>query len=183
MNPSEQPSLPQRTISDDIHRKLREQIERTEHLIRMVPASSLGWKPQVPGAAHDLGHLLGHLLDCLAGFCAVFRAAFPRELAHLAELQSCEVNHACRPQEALERFREYSGHIDRGFALASDDDLRRSIPSVFVPEGESLMTLLLGNLEHLVNHKYQLFVYLKLLGLPVSSRDLYHWRGAPVGQP
>jgi hypothetical protein len=53
---------------------------------------------------------------------------------------------------------------------------------VFVPEGESLMTLLVGNLEHLINHKYQLFLYLKLLGLPVSSRDLYHWRGAPVGQ-
>jgi hypothetical protein len=52
------------------------------------------------------------------------------------------------------------------------------IPSVFVPEGESLLTLLLGNLEHLINHKYQLFFYLKLLGLPVTSRDIYHWRGA-----
>jgi len=182
MNHSEQHSLTQRTISDDIHRKLSEQIERAEHLIRMIPAASLDWKPETP-ASHDLGHLLGHLLDCLAGFCAVFRAAFPGELAHLAELQSREVNHACPPQEALERFQEYSAHIDRGFALASDDDLRRSIPSVFVPEGESLMTLLLGNLEHLVNHKYQLFVYLKLLGLPVSSRDLYHWRGAHAGQP
>jgi hypothetical protein len=43
---------------------------------------------------------------------------------------------------------------------------------------ESVMTLLLGNLEHLVNHKYQLFVYLKLLGVPVATRDLYCWRGS-----
>jgi hypothetical protein len=40
------------------------------------------------------------------------------------------------------------------------------VPSVFVPEGEQLATLLLGNLEHLINHKYQLFFYLKLLGIP-----------------
>jgi len=174
--------LPAQTITHDLHQKLREQIERTGHLIGMVPAENLDWKPPTPTASHDLGHLLGHLLDSLAGFCAVFRAAFPRELAHLAELQSREVNHACPPQEALDRVREYATHIDRGFALCTDDDLGRLIPSVFVPEGESLMTLLVGNLEHLINHKYQLFLYLKLLGLPVSSRDLYHWRGAPVGQ-
>jgi hypothetical protein len=29
-----------------------------------------------------------------------------------------------------------------------------------------------------MNHKYQLFFYLKLAGLPVSSRDIYKWRGA-----
>ncbi len=39
------------------------------------------------------------------------------------------------------------------------------------------MTLLLGNLEHLLNHKYQLFFYLKLLGVPVNSSDLYRFRG------
>jgi hypothetical protein len=181
--PQESRSLPQQTITNDIHCKLGEQIERAEHLIRMVPVTDLDWRPETPAASHDLAHLLGHLLDCLAGFCAVFHAAFPRELAHLAELQSFPVNHACPPQEALARFHEYSAHIDRAFALCSDDDLRRLIPSVFVPEGESLMTLLLGNLEHLINHKYQLFLYLKLLGLPVSSKDLYHWRGASVGQP
>ncbi len=173
--------MPHPTITHDIHLKLREQIERTEHLIRMVPTASLAWKPPVQRPAHDLGHLLGHLLDCLAGFCAVFVAAFPRELAQLAELQSLQVNHACQPDEAIARLREYAGHIDRGFALCTDDDLRRLIPSVFVPEGESLATLLLGNLEHLINHKYQLFLYLKLLGLLVTSKDIYHWRGAPEG--
>ena len=43
---------------------------------------------------------------------------------------------------------------------------------------ESVLTLLLGNLEHLVNHKYQLFVYLKLLGVPVATGDIYCWRGS-----
>jgi len=181
-SPLELHTLPQPIISNDIHAKLREQIERTEHLIRLVPAGKLAWKPQSPSAATELGHLLGHLLDCLAGFCAVFLAAFPRELAHLAELQSLRVNHICEPKEALERFHEYEAHIERGFALCCDDDLRRMIPSVFVAEGESLLTLLLGNLEHLINHKYQLFFYLKLLGLPVASKDISHWRGTVAGK-
>jgi hypothetical protein len=46
-----------------------------------------------------------------------------------------------------------------------------------VPEGEALLTLLLGNLEHFINHKYQLFAHLKMLGVPLGSRDLYVFRG------
>jgi len=61
--------------------------------------------------------------------------------------------------------------------LLSDDDLNRRIPTVFVPEGESLLTLLLGNLEHFINHKHQLFTYLKRMGVPVGSQDLYRFRG------
>jgi hypothetical protein len=51
------------------------------------------------------------------------------------------------------------------------------IPSVFVPEGEALLTLLSGNLEHVINHKYQLFSYLRMLGVPLGTRDLYVFRG------
>jgi len=50
------------------------------------------------------------------------------------------------------------------------------LSTVFVKEGETLLTLLLGNLEHLINHKHQLFTYLKLLGVAVTSQDLYHFR-------
>jgi len=55
------------------------------------------------------------------------------------------------------------------------------LPTVFAA-AESLTTLLLGNLEHLINHKYQLFVYLKILGVPVATADLYRWRGN-AGEP
>jgi hypothetical protein len=50
---------------------------------------------------------------------------------------------------------------------------------VFVPEGQTLMAVLLGNLEHLINHKYQLFFHLKLAGVRVGSADLYKWRNPP----
>jgi hypothetical protein len=40
-----------------------------------------------------------------------------------------------------------------------------------------LLTLLLGNLEHLMNHKHELFTCLKQTGVEANSSDLYRFRG------
>lgn len=123
-----------------------------------------------------MAELLGHLLDCLSGFCATLHAAHPNETAHFVKLRELPVNHRCEVEEARARLRDYESHIKEGFAVLSDADLTRSLPTVFVETGEPVMTLLLGNLEHLINHKHQLFSYLKLMGIPVSTRDLYRFR-------
>jgi hypothetical protein len=172
----------ERAIVESIEEKVSEAIERTGHLVSLVPVNRLEWRPDFPAPllpARDLGHTLGHLLDCLAGFCAVFQVAFPNELADFAKLRALAVNQFCSAEQAGRSIKMYGGHIERGFRCCSDADLGRRIPTVFVPEGETLLTLLLGNLEHLLNHKYQLFLYLKLAGVEVSSRDVYRFRGAP----
>jgi hypothetical protein len=120
-----------------------------------------------------MGELLGHLLECLAGFCAVLYALKPDRLTYFSRLRELPVNHRCAPAEASVRIRQYGSHIDEGFALIDDDDLARPAPTVFVPEGETAATLLIGAFEHLVNHKQQLFQYLKALGVNVATRDLY----------
>ncbi|HEY7160337.1 MAG TPA: hypothetical protein VH815_03720, partial [Acidobacteriota bacterium] len=74
------------------------------------------------------------------------------------------------------RLDQYKSCIKNGFALLADEDLRLVTPTIFKPEGEALITILLGNLEHLLNHKHLLFVYLKLIGQPISSKDLYQFR-------
>jgi hypothetical protein len=157
--------------------KIAEQIERTVHLIHLIPADRLQWTPPIPGA-WPLSDLLGHLLDCMAGVCAVLYAAYPEELAHFAELRTLPVNFACGPDDARERIGVYRMRIEEGFAALRDDDLGRNMPTVFVPAGESVLTLLLGNLEHLINHKHQLFTYLKLLPVNVGTPDLYSLRQA-----
>ncbi len=162
-------------IVESIRLKVREQIEKTEHLIQLIPPDRIAWNPQWPSGSSDLGYLLGHLLDCLAGFCAVFYAAFPQQMGGVLELRSLPVNHLCSPAEAAGRMKAYARFIEQGFELFGEEDLSRKMTTVFATE--SVMTLLLGNLEHLLNHKYQLFVYLKLLGVPVTTRDLYCWRG------
>lgn len=167
-------------ISESVKEKILEAIERTEHLVSMAPMERIEWRPEMVGKQAppiDLGHLLGHLLSCLAGFCAALHAAFPAELREMEELRGLAVDHSCAPEEARERIEIYARHIAKGLALCTDEDLGRKIRTVFVPEGETLLTILLGNFEHLTNHKYQLFFYLKLLGVSVGTADLYRLRG------
>ena len=155
--------------------KIREQIDRTLHLIGFVPVERLAWAPPIAGA-WTFGELLGHLLDCLAGVCAVLYTAHPEELAHFAELRALPVNFPCPPDEARRRIELYRARIEEGFAVLRDSELTCKLPTVFVPDGESVLTLLLGNLEHLINHKHQLFAYLKMVPVDVGTRDLYRLR-------
>ena len=153
---------------------LEEQIDRAQHLITLIPAEKLNWKPH-PDSLR-IGDLLGHLLECLAGFCAALYIQNPDRLSHFVRLREQPVNHFCGIEEAGERIRDYELHIREGFALVSDVDLLHRVPTVFVPSGEALVTILLGNLEHLINHKYQLFSYLKMLDTGVSTNDLYRFK-------
>ncbi|PWT85976.1 MAG: hypothetical protein C5B56_13185 [Proteobacteria bacterium] len=163
------------TLCASFQAKLDEQIERTEHLIGLLPSECL--HATVPGSDWSAAMLLGHLLDCLAGFCAVLAAASPESLNHFTRLRDLPVNHACSAAEARSRIGVYQAHIREGFRTITDADLARLLPTVFVPQGETLLTLLLGNLEHLINHKHQLFVLLRGIGCPVATADLYCLRG------
>ncbi len=172
--------MPERAIAESVRDKILETIERTEHLVSLAPPDRLAWRPETGGkqaAPIDLGRLLGHLLSCLAGLCAALHAAFPSELREMEELRELTVDHSCGPVETRARMESYSRHIAKGLAHCTEENLGSRIPTVFVPGGETLLTILLGNLEHLTNHKYQLFFYLKLLGVNVGTPDLYHLRG------
>jgi hypothetical protein len=172
-NESGEPSGDARILSQSLWLKLRQQIELMQRLMRLLPADKLEWQP-LP-ESFRVGDLLGHLLECLAGFCAALYALRPDELSHFAALRDLRVNHYCEIDEACDRISDYQRHIEEGFALLNDEDLARKLPTLFVKEGETAMTILLGNLEHFINHKYQLFFYLKLLGVDVETADLYHF--------
>lgn len=163
--------------------KLDEQIERLSGIVRRLPREQSRWTPDFPRVSFPqpkaLGEVLGHLLQCLAGFVAVLHAVHPEELGHFLELKKLPVNHLCERDEALERIEEYRRHIREGFQLLQDGELGRVLPTVFAPEGEAVLTLLLGNLEHLINHKHEVFYYGKLLEIPLTSPDLYLFRTHP----
>ncbi|HYL99724.1 MAG TPA: hypothetical protein VEZ90_12275 [Blastocatellia bacterium] len=203
------------TLVAAILEKLQEQVSIVDHLIGLVPADRLSFRPllaqtpppsagnthgmttavderpgysghrpvtdasQVADTVHlmNLSQLLGHLLECLAGFCALLYKLNPDALSHFQALREKPVNHECSPAEAKPRLAEYMTHINDGFKLMSDNDLKKPVATIFAPAGESVMTLLLGNLEHLINHKHQLFIYLRLLGVQLGTPDLYKLRG------
>lgn len=156
--------MPDAPLCAALLEKIREQIERTSHLIGLVPEAQWEWTPS-PGA-WTTRELIHHLLDAVSGFCAVLAVAEPDRLAYFAKLR-----------EEPATIQNYLMHIAEGFALLTDADLARRIPTVFVAQGEPVLTLLLGNLEHLINHKHQLFSYLKQMGVPVATPDLYQLRG------
>jgi hypothetical protein len=162
------------SLSRLILSKLEGQIEQTEHLLTLIPDNKLEWQP-LPNVMR-VCDLLGHLLDCLAGFCATLYAIDPKRLAHFEQLRNLTVNHPCAIEEASERIRDYASNIREGFSILADENLVRRIPTVFAPQGEAVMTILLDNLEHLINHKHQLFFYLKLLDVKVGTYDLYKLR-------
>ncbi len=156
--------MPDAPLCDALLEKICEQLDRTAHLIALVPNGRQHWTPS-PGA-WTTDELISHLLDCISGFCAVLAAAEPERLAHFAKLRQMP--------GTIEIYRT---HIEEGFALLTDAGLARRVPTVFVAQGEPVLTLFLGNLEHLINHKRQLFSYLKQMGVAVSTPDLYKFRG------
>jgi hypothetical protein len=155
--------------------KVDEEIDLLQQLIAFIPPDKLQWRPTEN--SFRLCDLLGHLLEALAGFCATLHAIYPEALADFLKLRDLPVNHCCEIEEAKERIEQYRASISRGFALLKDRELSKIIPTVFAKNGEPVMTILLGNFEHLLNHKAQLFFYLKLLGVNLSSKDFYRFRG------
>jgi hypothetical protein len=161
-------------LCEALHGKVREQVELIDGLIEKLPEEQLAGIPAAGG--WSASRLLGHLLDCLAGMCAVLYAANPEALEHFGRLRGLPVNHCCGREEARGRLRQYGSSIAEGFAILTDADLARPIPTVFVPAGEPLLSLVLGNLEHITNHKHELFTRLKLMGVPAGTADLYRFR-------
>src|SRR5215472_6987366 len=111
-----------RTLCASVQAKIYEQIERTEHLVSLLPEGRGDWVPPISGA-WPVSILLGHLLDCLAGFCAALHAAAPQQLASLTSLRDLPVNHDCSPVEAISRVAAYRGGLESGFAALRDSDL------------------------------------------------------------
>ena len=164
-----------RILCESLLAKIDEQLERAAHLAGLLPEDRLDRPLDAPGG-WTVGDLLGHLLDCMAGFCAALYAAEPQRLTHFQRLRELPVNLSISPKEFRTGLETYRASIAEGFAVLEDAGLARSIPTVFIPAGVTLLTLLLGNLEHLINHKRQLFEFLKRVGAKVGTADLYRIR-------
>ena len=158
--------------------KVEQQIELAIGLLALIPGDQLEWQPTAN--TFRLTRLLGHLLEAAAGFCAALYRFKPQELADFERLRQLPVNHDCGVEEAAARLRDYLAHIRKGFAALDDRDLSRRRPTVFAPAGEAALTILLTNLEHFINHKHQLFFYLKLLGVAVATAQLYEIKTPPA---
>jgi hypothetical protein len=140
-------------------------------LISLAPAGKLDWKP-APGNYMTLGQLLHHVAGCPGAFVAAVNNAFPPPEAFRKWVEE-DLKNTKTPEAAG---RELSRGWDEAKVVlsgVSDGDFQARM--VTVPWGPPmpLWRTCLGMAEHWANHKYQLFFYLKLLGLPVNTMTLY----------
>ncbi|HSB80357.1 MAG TPA: DinB family protein [Candidatus Methylomirabilis sp.] len=143
----------------------------TAKLISLAPANKLDWKP-AKGNYMSLGQLLHHLATCPGVFVAVVNNAFPPAEAFQKFVEE-DLKNTKTPEVAA---REASRGWDESKAAlqsVSDGDFQSKMVSVPWGPPMPLWRVSLGMADHWVNHKYQLFFYLKLLGLPVNSMTLY----------
>jgi len=171
----------QRALCQALQVRVEEQIERTLHLIERIEPEWIDQAPELPPesypAPRKIGDLLGHLLECLNGLCGTFYNVRPKQLQRFEALRGLPVNDCCSTDEARSRIEASLEAIRAGFDAIDDADLATILPAPFVADGEPLLARLLINLEHFANHKHELFVFLKLLGARLETRDLYRFQG------
>ncbi len=142
-----------------------------EAMLGRLPQGSDDW---APGPCElTAAELASHLVESCAGVCACFHRLHPERLAHLEALRGRFAPEPRPVADSRARIAECRVVVAEAFALVGDADLPRPIPSIFRPRGEPFLSTLLINWKHVNHHARQLFGYLKALGVPVATGDLY----------
>lgn len=147
-------------------------VKSTEHLFQQIPEEKIDWKPAEH--AFSVGQQLAHIVGAFEGYARGmttgawgFRSI--REL-FLQNRRTPSVTVA----EATRLLRANHAEFRRCIGNLSEEEFLRG--EVETPQlGGSVPRWRIGLLfiEHHLNHKAELFMYLKLLGIEVNSSHLY----------
>jgi len=140
-----------------------------ETLIKMVPADKLEWKPGP--SFMSLGHLIHHLSG---GIGAELRMLVTGNWPKPEEMeQLMKTAPSCSAQDALERLEKDKAELRAILSEISEEDFANKIVSVPWGWNNKIERMALDFRDHFINHKMQLFTYLKILGFPVNTNILY----------
>jgi uncharacterized damage-inducible protein DinB len=163
---------------------LTEEMERayatTQKLVELVSDDDLAWKPSTGGNWMTTGQLLKHITEgCGAPFRAFITGdwGLPEgvDLSAVTQLPPAEslpaIGSVAEAKQLLEEDRQMAFAM-----LAARDEEALAHDNAPAPWDPTEMTLghrLLQMVDHLKQHKGQLFYYLKLQGKPVKTADLW----------
>jgi hypothetical protein len=151
------------TLADEYIRELESEVRATRECLKVVPMDKPDWKP------HDKSMPLGYL--------AILTADIPRMIQYAIE--KGEVDFATYPQANPTNGDELVAHFDKSVAEAkralgeiSNERLKETF--YLKNDGQELMKApidetIMSSINHLVHHRGQLTVYLRLLDIPVPS--------------
>jgi hypothetical protein len=140
-----------------------------EAMLKMVPPDKLDWKPGP--TFMSMGQLICHLAGGIGGELGMMinnSWPKPEEMSEaMKQMPSCSI------QEALSKLENDKAVLREILAGVTEEDFANKIVSVPWGWKSKMEKMALDFREHFVNHKMQLFTYLKLLGFPVNTETLY----------
>jgi uncharacterized damage-inducible protein DinB len=155
------------TLASSLVADFQTEIEATRGVLAAVPESKFAWQPHAKSMT--LGRLAGHVAEN-AGFIAAMMEPemdFERMGGEWKPLDPKSGTELCAAFEtAAKSFAEQLAGRDDAFMKQTWT--MRAGPKVFmsVPRHEAMRTI---GLNHMVHHRGQLTVYLRLLDVPVPS--------------
>ncbi len=155
---------------DEYYQCAMEAFRPAETLIRMVPSEKLDWRPRPKFMS--LGQVICHLGEGIGkGLLVLETNSWPADVMDIA--MKVEDLPTCGVAEALHKIEDDKKALRQALDALSEEDFTHKV--VAVPWGmkSKMERMALSFLEHFTNHKMQLFLYLKLLDLPVNTATLY----------
>ena len=142
-------------------------------MIEMVPEDKQDWAPDK--GFMSIAQVLKHLCEnwCLIKIMVTNQWPFD-DFKEMEEALKLENMPTCSKAEALAAIEtDLNEAIDFIEKEISDEDFFSKVVSApWGFKGETWKAVLMAK-DHLVNHKMQLHIYLKLLGQPVNTQTLY----------
>lgn len=147
------------------------QLAPTEPLFRLVPPDQKDWKPTENSfTAGQMMHHMGQALRFNANGIQKNEWALP-SLRHV--FVSNRKTPSASVEECVNAYREHSKYFLDIFSTMSNEEFQTGMLDTLQLGKAQKWRMSLFALEHHLNHKAELFMYLKLMGIKVTSRDLY----------
>jgi len=142
-----------------------------ESLLKMVPADKLDWKPGP--TFMTLGQLICHLGSGVGGDLRMLITESWPKPGEMDEAMKQGNMPSCSVQEALAKLEGDKTILREVLASITEEDFKNKIVSVPWGWKSKMERMALDFRDHFINHKMQLFTYLKLLEFPVNTNTLY----------
>ena len=146
-------------------------VRPTEHMFRLIPADKLEWKPT------DNAFTLGQQIAHLSGALGVYAHGIARGDWEFKSMRERFVQNRHTPmmqvEEAIHLLNENQAEFRRVVGALSEEDF--STGEVDSPQLGRVPRWRLAMLavEHHINHKAEIFMYLKFMGIAVNTGNLY----------
>ena len=144
-----------------------------EALMRMVPRDKLDWRPGPKFMS--LGQLIHHLADGVGvGLRCLLNDDWPfKGEEEMMEQMKLENLPSCGVEEGLKKLEDDKSVLRQVLGGVSEADFSQKVVSAPWGTKGKIERMAIDFREHFTNHKMQLFMYLKVLGLPVNTETLY----------